>query len=165
MSSTIDRTEIQGWGADLDVKNRPAYPKERTPPRFVNVHWTEIEQQPETVKVFHSLERPGLTPVFGTTVPPKWVSGWIRGAAFKWSENDLRHWLLLLMADRMNVAEGIVEDLASGHVPNIFAEMGIKSELKYNRQGVIRKAVIAAGVVGVLGLYFASRKSGKAAGS
>ncbi len=27
---------IQGWGADLDRKNRPGVPMERTPPRFIN---------------------------------------------------------------------------------------------------------------------------------
>ncbi|MCC2633132.1 MAG: hypothetical protein K0S48_1018 [Ramlibacter sp.] len=58
----------------------------------------------------------------------------------------------------MNVVEGIIDDLAHGHVPNIFREMGGPAEWKYNRQGFIRKAVIAGGVVGLL-LYLNSRRS------
>jgi hypothetical protein len=143
-----DLVHIQGWGADLDHANRPAYPMERTPPRLENVHWDHPENQPVTVKVYHSTERPGLTPIFGTTVPPSGLSGKIRDVAFKLSENDIRHWLLLLLADRVNVVEGIGDDLKNGHVPNIFAEMGLKSELKYNRAGVVRKMAIASAVVG-----------------
>ena len=148
---------IQGWGADLDRRARPAVPMERTPPRLDNVHWKAPAQQARTVKVFHSTERPGMTPVFGTTVPPSGVSGMIRAGAFRFSENDLRHWLMLLFADRVNVVEGIIEDLAHGHVPNLFTEMGGPAEWKYNRQGFIRKAMIAGAVVGLLA-YANSRR-------
>ena len=103
--------EITGWGADLDPANRPGVPKERTPPRLEGVHWDEPEQQPVRVEVLHSTERPGLTPVFGTAVPPSGLSGVIRRRAFRHSENDLRHWLMLLAADRVNVVEGLLEDL------------------------------------------------------
>jgi hypothetical protein len=150
---------IQGWGADLDPGVRPAVPKERTPQRFVDAHWDDIEPQADRgVKVLHSNERPGLTPIYGTAQPPSGVSGMIRHGAFRFSENDLRHWLMLMFADRVNVVEGIIEDLAHGHVPNIFKEMGGPAEWKYNRQGFIRKAVIAGGVVGLL-LYLNSRRS------
>jgi len=148
---------IQGWGADADPQSRPAYPMERTPPRFINVHWDDLDHQKPTVKVYHSTERPGLTPVFGTAQPPAGVSGMIRGAAYRFSENDLRHWFMLMFADRVNVVEGLLEDLAHGHVPNIFKEVGGPAEWKYNRQGFIRKAVIAGGVAGLL-LYMNSRR-------
>jgi hypothetical protein len=148
---------IEGWGADLDPQVRPAYPKERTPPRFIHRHWDELEHQQPSVKVFHSTERPGLTPVYGTMQPPSGVSGMIRGAAFRYSENDLRHWLMLLFADRVNMVEGILEDLAHGHVPNVFKEMGGPAEWRYNRAGFYRKAAIAGGVVAVL-LYMNGRR-------
>jgi hypothetical protein len=151
-------TGIQGWGADLDPAARPAVPKERTPQRFVDAYWDDIEPQPSRgVKVFHSTERPGLTPVYGTAQPPSGVSGVIRHAAFHFSENDLRHWLMLMFADRVNMVEGIIEDLAHGHVPNIFAEMGGPAEWKYNRAGFVRKALIASAAVGLL-VYFARRR-------
>ena len=113
------------------------------------------------MKVFHSTERPGMTPVFGTSTPPTGVSGLIRKGAFRYSENDLRHWLMLLFADRVNVVEGILDDLAHGHVPNFFTEMGGPAEWKHNRKGFIRKAFIAGAVVGVL--YYANqrRKAGR----
>lgn len=148
---------IQGWGADLDPAVRPAVPMERTPPRYVHVHWDQPEQQPRTVQVFHSTERPGLTPVFGTSTPPSGVSGVIRKGAYRFSENDVRRWLMLLFADRVNVVEGIIDDLAHGHVPDLFTEMGGPAEWRYNRKGFIRKAVIAGAIVGVL-LYANSRR-------
>ena len=109
MESTA-RDRIEGWGADLDPRDRPAHPKERTPPRLDNVPWDEPEQQARSVEVFVSTERPGITPVFGTSVPPAGLSGALRRRAFRRSENDIRHWLMLLLADRVNVVEGLVED-------------------------------------------------------
>jgi len=143
------RPDVPGWGADLEPSSRPAVPKERTPPRLDNVHWDRPEAQQTNVKVLHSNERPGLTPVFGTTVPPSGLSGLMRSLAFRYSENDLRHWLILLAADRVNVGEGLLADLAHGHVPNLFAEMGGPAEWRYNKAGLARKAVIAGAVVGL----------------
>ncbi|MGY8524614.1 hypothetical protein [Paracidovorax citrulli] len=141
---------IKGWGADLDHRNRPAYPMERTPPRLGDVQlWSNPAQQQSHIEVFHSTERPGVTPVFGTSSPPWGVSGWIRRLAYRLSENDIRHWLLLLFADRVNVVEGIGDDLVRGHVPNIPAEMGIKAELQHNRTGFVTKVAVATAVVGV----------------
>jgi len=140
---------IEGWGADLDHANRPAYPKERTPPRLEGVHWDQPEQQARTVEILHSNERPGLTPVFGTTVPPTGISGNMRRFAFRFSENDIRHWLLLLAADRVNMVEGLVDDLSRGHIPNVFAEMGGRAELKHNPAGAARKALVIGAVLGL----------------
>jgi hypothetical protein len=139
---------IPGWGSDLDHKNRPAIPMERTPPRFIHVPQGQPVQQAQTVEVFCSPERPGITPIFGTAQPPKWVSGAIRRLAYKLPENDLRHWLMLIAADRVNMVEGIVDDLRHGHVPNVLGEMGIRSELRYNPAGLVRKALVTAAVVG-----------------
>lgn len=154
-----DLSHIQGWGADLDHKNRPAYPMERTPPRLENVHWEHPENQPVNMKVYHSTERPGLTPVFGTSSPPSGLSGKIRDVAFRLSENDIRHWLLLLVADRVNMVEGIGQDLKEGHIPNVFSEMGLKSELKYNPVGFARKVLVTSAIVG--GAYYLLKRSRK----
>lgn len=139
---------IQGWGADLDRKNRPGVPMERTPPRFINVPAGDPAPQEQHVEVLVSTERPGRTPLFGSVQPPSGLSGAIRRLAFKRTENDLRHWLLLLLADRVNVVEGIGDDLAKGKVPNVLAEMGIKSELKHNPAGLAKKVAIGAALVG-----------------
>ena len=156
--SRAELETIQGWGADLDRKDRPGVPMERTPPRFLEgKHWDQPEQQAQNIEVLVSPERPGLTPIFGTSTPPKGLSGMIRRAAYKMTENDIRHWLLLLLADRINVVEGIGQDLSRGHVPNVLAEMGIKSEWEHNKVGLMRKAAIAAAVVGV-GYYMLQRR-------
>jgi len=149
---------INGWGADLDRKNRPAVPMERTPPRFIHQPEGELPQQPERVEVLVSPERPGITPIFGTGQPPSGLSGMIRRLAFKSTENDIRHWLLLLLADRVNMVEGIADDLARGHVPNILGEMGIKAEIKHNPQGLAKKALVATAVVGGV-WYLLNRRS------
>ena len=90
------------------------------------------------VKVYPSVERPGITPVYGTSTPPAGLSGKMRDVAYRYAENDLRHWLILLLADRVNVGEGLLEDLARGHLPNIYREMGGPAELRYNRAGFVR---------------------------
>ena len=148
---------IPGWGVDLDPADRPAYPKERMPARL-HVHWSEPEQQEETVEILHSNERPAITPVFGTPQPPSGMSGQLRRVAFRFSENDLRHWLLLLFADRVNMFEGLGADLKSGRVPNVFAEMGAKAEFKYNREAAIKKVAIASAAGVLLVLWMRSRR-------
>jgi hypothetical protein len=151
---------IPGWGADLDLKNRPAVPMERTPPRFIHQPEGRLPQQPQRVEIFVSPERPGITPVFGTDVPPKGLSGMIRRAAYKLAENDIRHWLLLLFADRVNVVEGIGGDLMHGRVPNVLGEMGIRAELKYNPRGLVKKTAIVAAVTGTA-IYLINRRSAR----
>jgi len=111
MDRINQRPDIPGWGVDLDPADRPAYPKERMPPRLEGVHWDQPEQQRCDVEVFHSTERPGITPVFGTSVPPSGLSGMIRRRAFRRSENDVLHWMTLMLADRVNVVEGVFQDL------------------------------------------------------
>lgn len=152
-----DMSHIQGWGADLDRKNRPAVPMEHSPPRLDGAPIAAPVQQPERIEVLVSPERPHITPLFGTSTPPKGLSGMLRRLAFKTTENDIRHFLLLLMADRINVVEGIGEDLLSGHVPNVFAEMGIKAEWEHNKAGLVRKVAIAGAASG-LAYYLLKRR-------
>src|SRR5690606_6810186 len=45
------------------------------------------------------------TPVFGTAQPPHGVSGALRRAAYRLPERRARHWLLLLLADRVDMLE------------------------------------------------------------
>lgn len=143
------KAQVPGWGADLDHADRPAYPKERQPPRLPAHAQRQPQQQVQDVEVLHSIERPGITPVFGSTLPPRGLSGRVRRYAFGFSENDLRHWLLLLLADRINVVEGLGQDLAHGHVPNLIAEMGWHAEWRYNRPALIRRLLTASAMTGL----------------
>lgn len=106
-------------------------------------------QQLRQVPVLISSERTGITPVFGSSVPPSGVSGRLRELAFRYSENDLRHWLLLLFADRVNMFEGVGDDLRQGHVPNFYVEMGGPAEWRHNRAGFLRKVLVAGAVLGL----------------
>jgi hypothetical protein len=136
-----DFSHIKGWGIDADPKNDPTYPMKphRTDAEQTGYSWERPTQQPETVEVLHSNERPNLTAVFGTSTPPSGLSGMIRRYAFKYSEGSWGHWIPLLLADRVNVVEGVIDDLRHGHVPNIFAEKGWKAEWKHNPRGLVTK--------------------------
>lgn len=146
MKSTIeDFSHIKGWGVDADPGNDPTYPmKNRTNEEHEGYTWKRPPQQPIDIEVLHSNERPNVTAVFGTSVPPSGLSGMIRRFAFKYGEGSYGHWLPLMLADRINVIEGIVDDLKRGYVPNIFAERGGKAEWKYNRKKVVQRAVVGA---------------------
>jgi len=105
MNLRIDPHRVPGWGADLDPARRPAVPMERTPPRLDGLHRHRLRQQTPEVEILRSVERPTLTPVFGSSVPPRGFSGWLRRRAFRRSESDARHWMMLLLADRIGVLE------------------------------------------------------------
>jgi len=159
-----DYSHIKGWGIDADPKNDPTYPmKHRTNEEHKGFSWERPTQQQSDLEVLHSIERPNLTAVFGTSAPPSGLSGMIRRFAFKYSENSYLHWLPLIVADRVNVVEGIVDDLKKGHVPNIFAEKGYKAEWKYNRQGFIQKMVVISALTAaaVIVLTHKEKKSDK----
>ncbi len=151
----INPEHINGWGIDADEQNDPTYPmKHRTNEDHKGYHWERPEQQPVNIEVLHSNERPNVSAVFGTATPPSGLSGMIRREAFKYSESSFAHWLPLILADRINVIEGIVDDIKKGHFPNIFAEKGLGAEWKYNRKAFTRKiitgAFIAAATVSLL---------------
>lgn len=154
-----DYSHIKGWGIDIDPKNDPTYPiKNRTDEEQEGYSWDRPAQQPINIEVLHSIERPNIPAVYGTSMPPRGLSGMIRRYAFTKSESDYRHWLPLILADRVNVVEGIIDDLLHGHVPNIFAEKGWNAEWKYNRKGAIQKLVIG-GVIAVGAIAILTSKS------
>ncbi len=140
-------THINGWGIDADPENEPTYPmKHYTGDDHKRINWERPPLQEPTVEVLHSNERPGLSAVFGTVSPPAGLSGAIRRFAFRNSESSYAHWLPLILADRINMIEGVIDDLAHGHIPNIIAERGWTAEWKYNRKATIQKLVISGAV-------------------
>ena len=66
--------------------------------------------------------------------------------------------MLLLVADRINVGEGLLADLAQGHIPNIFAEIGGPAEWRHNRAGFVKKAVAVTALAGTLVYLMRRRK-------
>ena len=153
----IDPKSVVGWGVDADPKNDPTYPyRDRSQDEGLTKDWERPPQQESDVEILHSIEHIRTPAVFGTSTPPSGVSGMIRRAAFRWSESNWIHWLMLMGADRVNVVEGVVQDLGRAKIPNIPAEMGIRSELAHNKMGFAKKvataAVLSAAVYGLVRL-------------
>ena len=160
MENTVkDPSQIKGWGVDADPKNDPTYPmKKRNNGEQEGYSWERPPQQPITIEVLHSNERPNVTAVFGTSTPPAGLSGMIRRIAFKYSESSYGHWLPLMLADRVNVVEGVLDDLTHGHVPNIFAELGWKAEWKHNRKNLVGRILLRAALASAATVYLRNRR-------
>lgn len=137
---------IKGWGIDADPQNEPTYPmKKWTGDDHKRSNYIRPPLQEQTVEVLHSNERPTLSAVYGTALPPSGVSGAIRRFAFKYSEGKWAHWLSLILADRVNVMEGYVGDLKEGHLPDVFSEQGWKAMWKHNPKLLAKK--VAGGII------------------
>jgi hypothetical protein len=132
-SSDQLRARIPGWGVDLDPKDRPSVPRERFDPTFSGAHWEFPERQPEKLPRERSIEHAFLTPVFGTSCPPRGLSGVIRRYAYhRYSEGRAAHWLLLLAADRVDTAESTLRSFASTRPDNPITQTGVLSEFTHH---------------------------------
>jgi hypothetical protein len=152
------KDNIPGWGMDADPENDPTYPmKHSNGADHERIHYEKAPQQHYQGEVFHSIERPGITRVFGTSTPPAGLSGAIRRYAYKYSEATATHWMTLILADRVDVVQGIINDLKHGIVPNVFAEMGWGAMWKYDRKGMIRRIATTA-LIATVAIAMLSRK-------
>ena len=133
------RARIPGWGADLDPKDRPSVPQEIFDPTFSGAHWEFPERQPERWPRERSIEHAFLTPVFGTSTPPRGLSGAIRKLSYaRYSEGRAAHWLLLLAADRVDVVESVFRSFLTAHPDNPITQTGVRSELTHRGRGANR---------------------------
>lgn len=80
--------EIVGWGVDRDRAKRPGVPR-------------EIETGVDSETRF------GKSPAT-VTIPLRGVSGMIRRAAYKKPDWEPTRWMMLLLADRVDVVESAV---------------------------------------------------------
>jgi hypothetical protein len=132
-SSDQLRARIPGWGADLDPKDRPSVPKLRFDPDLSGAHWDFPDRQPERWPRERSIEHKFLTPVFGTSCPPKGVSGLMRTYAYKqYSEARAAHWLILLAADRVDALGSTLKSFLTMHPDNPITETGVLSEFSHH---------------------------------
>ena len=156
-TSLADTSRITGWGVDADRENDPTWPmRDQSREDGPGMAWTRPTLQSQSVEVLQSIEHNRRPAVFGTSTPPQGVSGAIRRVAFRYSESQWAHWLLLMAADRVNVVEGVLQDLGRGRIPNVFAEMGGRAELKHNPRGFYTRMAVSAAVVGVVALGVAA---------
>ena len=158
--SAKDPSQIKGWGVDADPKNDPTYPMK---------HRNDGEHAGYCLGASSAAAaRPSrsCTPTSGRTSPP--CSGHLRrprdraarsAASLSDTANpSYGHWLPLMLADRVSVVEGVLDDLQAGHVPNVFAERGWKAEWEHNRINLVGRVVVGAVLVSAaVGLFAASR--------
>ena len=132
-SSDELRARIPGWGADLDPADRPSVPRERFDPSFSGAHWERPERQPEKRPRERSLEHTQLPPVFGTTCPPKGLSGAIRKLSYaRYSEGQAAHWLLLIAADRVDTVESTLSSFLTTRPDNPITQTGVRAEITHH---------------------------------
>jgi hypothetical protein len=82
-----------------------------------------------------SIEHAVLTPVFGTSCPPKGLSGAIRKFSYRrYSEGRAAHWLLLVAADRVDAWESHLRSFATTRPDNPITETGVLAE--FTRHGI-----------------------------
>ena len=145
---------IPGWGIDADPRNDPTYPmKARNNGEHAGYTWARPPQQITDVEVLHSNERPNLSATFGAGEPPSGLSGMLRRNAFRYSESNPFHWVTLLLADRVDMAEGVLDDFRQGHVPNIAKERGWPAEWKHDRTRFVWRAAVATAVAAATVAY------------
>ena len=126
------RARIPGWGADLDPADRPSNRRLHYAPDTTGAHWDFPERQQELVPREHSVEHAFLTPVFGTAQPPKGLSGAIRRFSYaRYSEGRLGHWLLLILADRVDAWEEHLKSFATLRPDNPVTQTGVRSEFTH----------------------------------
>jgi hypothetical protein len=129
-SSEDLRARIPGWGADLDPADRPSVPRLKAVD--TGAHWDFPDRQPEKWPRERSIEHEFLTPVFGTSTPPRGLSGLIRRYAYRsFSEGRAAHWLLLILADRVDATEHHLQSLLTLRPDNPISESGIKAEFTH----------------------------------
>jgi hypothetical protein len=127
------RARIPGWGADLDPADRPSHPKLNYAPDTTNAHWEFPDRQPEKWARERSIEHAFLTPVFGTAQPPTGLSGAIRKFSYaRYSEGRSAHWLLLILADRVDAWENHLRSFLTLRPDNPITETGVLSEFTHH---------------------------------
>jgi hypothetical protein len=127
------RARIPGWGVDSDPADRPSVPKLKFQEDLTGAHWEFPDRQPEKWPRERSIEHKFLTPVFGTAQPPKGLSGVLRRFSYaRYSEGRAAHWLLLMLADRVDAVEEHLKSFATLHPDNPFTETGIKAEFTHH---------------------------------
>lgn len=95
----------EGHGIDLDPARRPGVPRMHDPRPLPNALYPPEHQRSDATVFMHGRPHKTFPPVFGTSVPPAGVSGRVRRAAYRYPDHHMRHWTMLLLADRIDVWE------------------------------------------------------------
>jgi hypothetical protein len=157
----VDTSTIPGWGVDADPANNPTYPYRDRSKDDHSGTWKRPLQQETEVEILQSIEHKQRPAVVGTSMPPSGLSGVLRRAAFRKSESNLLHWILLLAADRINVVEGMARDFGRARLPNISAESGVRPDWRHDKRGLAMKAAVVVGAIAIIGIAVAKAKDSR----
>ena len=127
------RARIPGWGLDLDPADRPSWPKLDFRDDLTGAHWEFPERQEELRPRERSIEHRFLTPVFGTAQPLHGPSGALRRLSYaRFSEGRAAHWMLLVLADRVDAGGAHLRSLLTRRPDDPVTETGIRAELTHH---------------------------------
>lgn len=84
---------------------RPGVPMEAEPEAMGAGGGSQPTPQPGAARHLRRAALDAPTPVVGTAQPPRGLSGLLRRRAYDVPERRARHWMLLLLADRVDVLE------------------------------------------------------------
>lgn len=98
-------THVPGWGVDAVPGARPGVPfRPEQPLPSAGARVDTPRQRPQRpITRRRTLYREPR--VVGTRQPPRGLSGLLRRFAYRIPEHEARHWLTLLLADRIDVLE------------------------------------------------------------
>lgn len=97
---------------DADLSRRPGVPMlPPNPAPYPTVAGRALESQTGGGEVLMGVEarinvKSEVTPVYGTSVEPRGLSGMVRRASYKIPEHNASRWMLLMLGDRIDVLEG-----------------------------------------------------------
>lgn len=94
-----------GQGVDADPARRPGVPREAAPAPAEGARPEPPPIQGGGRAALARTGSPRATPVFGTAAPAHGVSGAIRRVAYRVPEHRASRWMLLVLADRVDVLE------------------------------------------------------------
>jgi hypothetical protein len=101
----MNDSHIPGHGVDADPARRPGVPQLWTPHPQPHAVYPPPRQQTDIKQPMHGRPDKTYPPVWGTAQPPRGLSGLLRKTAYAWPDHLPKHWLLLLLADRVDVTE------------------------------------------------------------
>ncbi len=102
--SEHDTNAKPALAADENPSDRPGVPQELSPQPLPNAHWLVPEQQTSASTPLVGRGR-HLTSVYSTANPPRGLSGLLRRLAYRVPDYRPRRWMMLVLADRIDVLE------------------------------------------------------------
>ncbi|HYO51957.1 hypothetical protein [Archangium sp.] len=74
----------------------------KDPQPLPNTRFPPERQPGEPSSPKHGRPNKPMPPVFGTAIPPRGLSGAIRKLAYRYPDHYPRHWLLMMLGDRVD---------------------------------------------------------------